>query len=70
MNLQTAKIELIEMLIRTEKVGVLNKVRTVLEEENKLTDKEYIEIDARRNRHLNNESKSFSWEQTKQLIKN
>lgn len=70
MNVQTAKIELIEMLIRTEKVGVLNKVRTVLEEENKLTDKEYIEIDARRNRHLNNESKSFSWEQTKQLIKN
>lgn len=70
MNLQTAKIELIEMLIRTEKVGVLNKVRTVLEEENKLTDKEYIEIGARKNRHLNNESKSFSWEQAKKLIKN
>ena len=33
MNLQATKMELIEMLISTRKVTVLNKIKAILEEE-------------------------------------
>ena len=69
MNLQLTKMELIEMLLSTKKVAVLKKVKAILEEEqDRLTEADYKIIDARRERHLRGESKSFSWEEAKQSI--
>ena len=69
MNLQATKMELIEMLISTRKVTVLNKIKAILEEEqDTLTKDDYEIIDARRERHLKGESDSFTWEQAKQKI--
>jgi len=71
MNLQAEKMELIEMLINTRKAAVLKKVRELLEEERGgLTEDDYKIIDSRRERHLNRESKSYSWEEAKQKIRN
>ena len=69
MNLQATKMELIEMLISTRKVTVLNKIKAILEEEqDTLTKEDYEIIDTRRERHLKGESDSFTWEQAKQKI--
>ncbi|WP_310380036.1 hypothetical protein [Flavobacterium sp.] len=69
MNIQLTKMELIEMLLNTRKTSVLKKVKAVLEEDlDQLTAEDYQIIDARRNRHLSGESKSFSWEDAKQSI--
>ena len=69
MNLQLTKMELIEMLLRTRKKAVLKKIKAILEEEqDHLTEADYKIIDTRRERHLKGESKSFSWEETKQDI--
>jgi hypothetical protein len=71
MNLQLTKIELIEMLLNTSKEAILEKVRAVLEEDqDQLTAEDYKTIDNRRSRHLNNESKSFSWKEAKDSILN
>lgn len=71
MNLQLTKMELIEMLLNTSKEAILEKVRAVLEEDqDQLTAEDYKIIDNRRSRHLNNESKSFSWKEAKESILN
>lgn len=71
MNLQVTKMELIEMLISTRKATVLKKVRAILEEEQEyLTQEDYKIIDARRENHLNGQSKSYSWQEAKQKIQN
>ena len=69
MNLQATKMELIEMLISTRKATILNKIRTILEEDqDRLTEEDYEIIDTRKENHLKGESQSFSWEQAKQRI--
>lgn len=69
MNLQLTKMELIEMLLNTRKVAVLKKVKAILEEEQySLTEADYKIIDAQRERHLKDESKSYSWEEAKKNI--
>ncbi|MDI9308648.1 MAG: hypothetical protein QM535_00420 [Limnohabitans sp.] len=71
MNLQAVKMELIEMLISTRKATVLKKIKAILEEEQEhLTQEDYKIIDARRESHLNGESKSYSWQETRQKIQN
>ncbi len=69
MNLQLTKMELIEMLLTTRKATVLNKIKVILEEEqDRLSEDDYKIIDARRERHLNGESKSFSWEEAVKYV--
>lgn len=69
MNLQLKKMELIEMLLSTRKATVIKKVKAILEEDQaRLTESDYKIIDSRRESHLRGESKSFSWEETKQQI--
>jgi len=69
MNVQLTKMELIEMLLNTRKEAILEKVRAVLEEDqDQLTSEDYKIIDDRRKRHLNSESKSFSWKEAKESI--
>ena len=71
MNLHETKMELIEMLINTQKTTVLEKVKSILEADlSSLTDADYEIIDLRRQRHLSDESKSYSWQETKQAIRN
>jgi hypothetical protein len=71
MNLQAVKMELIEMLISTRKATVLKKIKAILEEEQEhLTQEDYKIIDARRESHLNGESKSYSWQEARQKIQN
>ncbi|WP_269226670.1 hypothetical protein [Flavobacterium eburneipallidum] len=71
MNLQATKMELIEMLISTKKATVLKKIKAILEEEQEyLTKEDYKIINARRERHLSGESKSYSWQEARQKIQN
>jgi len=69
MDIRATQIELIEMLIRTQKESVLNKIKNILEQELKgLSEDNYKELDARREEHLSGKSKSYSWEETRQKI--
>jgi hypothetical protein len=69
MDLQLAKLELIEMLLNTKREAVLKKVKILLETEQddfSLTEEQYKAIDKRREAYLRGEGKSFTWEQVKQ----
>ena len=69
MNLQLTKIELIEMLLNTKKPAVLEKVKAILEEaQDHLTPEDYAIIDARRAKHQQGESKSYTWDEVKASI--
>ncbi len=67
MDLQLEKIELIELLLNTKKEDVLKKLRAILEKEQDInqTSEDYEIIDKRRSSHLNNKTKSFSWDEVK-----
>ncbi|RLD23831.1 MAG: addiction module protein [Bacteroidetes bacterium] len=73
MNLQAEKIALIKLLIETEEVSLIQKIKDLFKKENKeidydLTKSQKIELDKRLKKHLSGESKSYSWEETKQEI--
>ncbi|MVO10746.1 hypothetical protein GOQ30_16360 [Flavobacterium sp. TP390] len=69
MDMQLAKMELIEMLLHTKKESVLKKIKAILEEEqDQLTEQDYQIIEARRNKHLVGESKSYSWEEVRKKL--
>lgn len=71
MNLQATKMELIEMLISTKKPIVLKKIKLILEEDQeRLTQEDYEIIDLRRENHLKGNSKSYSLQEAKQMIRN
>lgn len=67
MDLQLEKIELIELLLNTKKEAVLKKLRAILEKDQEinLTAEDYDIIDKRRESHLKNETKSFTWDEVK-----
>lgn len=69
MDLHATKLELIEMLLQTEKESVLQQIKEILEnaseQDLRLTPKDYEMIDLRRQRHLEGKSSSFSWEEVK-----
>lgn len=67
MDLQLEKIELIELLLNTKKEAVLKKLRAILEKDQEinLTPEDYDIIDKRRESHLKNETKSFTWDEVK-----
>ncbi len=69
MDLQLSKIELIEMLLKTKKESVLIKIKEILEQDNdRLSEEDYQFIDNRRQRYIEGESKSFTWEVSKKSI--
>lgn len=71
MNLQATKMELIEMLISTKKPIVLKKIKLILEEDQeRLTQEDYEIIDLRRENHLKGNSKSYSLQEAKQMVRN
>ncbi len=68
MDLQITKLEIIEMLLQTEKESVLAEIRLILEKEQelfKLSEEDYKILDVRRKRHMDGTSESFTWEQIK-----
>ena len=72
MDVQVTKLELIEMLLRTDEVSVLEKIRTLLlenYESHNLESLNYDMIDKRRRAHLNEESASYSWEEVKEKVR-
>jgi len=71
MDIQLTKLELIEMLLNTKKVAVLEKVRMLLETEQDdflLTEEQYQILDKRRESYLKGQGSSLSWEQVKQNV--
>lgn len=69
MNLEATKIELIEMLVRTSKVSVLEKIKDILEhDQEELTQDDFKILDSRRENHLKNNSKSYSWEDVRKKV--
>ncbi len=69
MDLQLTKMELIEMLLSTQKESVLKKVKAILEEDQAhLSEADYKIIDERREHHLREESPSYSWDEVKKNI--
>ncbi|WP_212668468.1 DUF6364 family protein [Belliella buryatensis] len=63
------KLELIEMLININEESVLQNVKVLLEDSSNIIDglseEDYKVMDQRRERHLSDQSKSFSWEEVK-----
>jgi hypothetical protein len=69
MTVQARKMELIEMLTITNEVAVLKQLKEILESNlATISIEDYKIIDARRERHIKGESKSFSWAEAKQKI--
>jgi hypothetical protein len=70
MDVQATKLELIEMLLRTEEESVLKKIKEILEtissRDSKPTEADYEIFDQRRQKHLSGQSISFSWEEVKE----
>jgi hypothetical protein len=70
MDVQATKLELIEMLLRTEEESVLKKIKELLEtfsiNDSELTEADYKILDQRREKHLSGHSSSFSWEEVKE----
>ncbi len=72
MDLQVTKLELIELLLKTEQSSVLKKVKNLLMEElrnENIGEVDYDMIDKRRESHLNEESASYSWEEVKEKVR-
>jgi len=72
MEIQEKKLELIEMLLKTDKVSVLKKIKNLLleEQENEgLVHVDYDMIETRKQAHLNEESASYSWEEVREKVR-
>lgn len=71
MNLQTKKLQLIELLLHIEEEAILEKVSEVLnntENVKELSPHHYLELEERRKRHINEESASYSWNEIKNAV--
>ncbi len=70
MDVQATKLELIDMLLRTEEESVLKKIKEILVgdsfKDSELTEADYKNFDQRRGKHLSGQSASFSWEEVKE----
>lgn len=68
------RINKIQMLLKTADTGLLEKIEDLLEQGSSsdgasvLTDSQERVIDVRRERHLNGDSKSYSWQEIKQEL--
>ena len=74
MDIQAEKLELMEMLLRTESKSVLEKLRTVFNSENTqneslLTDEQWEIVAEEQAKYLRREGESYSWEEAKKIIR-
>ena len=73
MDIQAEKLELMEMLLRTESKSVLEKLRTVFksekeENESLLTDEQWKIVAERKAKYLRGEGTYHTWEEAKKII--
>jgi hypothetical protein len=74
MNLHAEKIELIKLVLQTEKESVLKKLKQVLvddvnENQQELTLLQKTELDRRLRRMENDETEFYTWEDLEQKLK-
>jgi hypothetical protein len=67
------RINRIQLLLQKADADLLAKIEAMLEQESAentsvLTDAQKSELDLRREKHLNGESKSYSWQEIKQAL--
>lgn len=73
MSTESLKLQLIERLLRTKDEGLLKKVadlfRTEKSEDDDLTDEHYNIVKERYEEYKRGEGKSYTWEETKAMIR-
>ena len=74
MDIQAEKLELMEMLLRTESKSVLEKLRTVFNSENTqneslLTDEQWEIVAEEQAKYLRGEGENYSWVEAKKIIR-
>ncbi|MEW4924276.1 addiction module protein [Algibacter sp. 2305UL17-15] len=72
MDIQAEKIELVKLLLETQKESVINKIKLLLKSENEdfdVTEAQKEELDNRLARMEKGDTKFYSWERVEQNLK-
>ena len=74
MDIQAEKLELIEMLLHTEKESVIDKIKAIFRSENKdgqsmLSEEQWAIVAEERARYFRGEGENYSLEEVKKMIK-
>ena len=67
MDIKTVKLELMQHLLQTESEELLKRIQDIFahQEETDITDVDKKELDLRKQRYLNEEGASYSWDEVK-----
>lgn len=69
MDIRLEKLELIEMLMNTDKESVLRKIRDIFQsEESHLSEEQYAIIEERREEYIKGEGSYFSYDEVKKRM--
>jgi hypothetical protein len=66
--IELKKSNIIQRLINTEDIDLLDRVQKVIDHEMLLTDEQYQMLNERRGKHINKNSESFSWHEVKKKL--
>jgi hypothetical protein len=66
--IELKKSNIIQRLINTEDIDLLDRVQKVIDHDMLLTDEQYQMLNERRGKHINKNSESFSWHEVKKKL--
>ena len=66
--IELKKSNIIQRLINTEDIDLLDRVQKVIDHDMLLTDEQYQMLNERREKHINKNSESFSWYEVKKKL--
>jgi hypothetical protein len=66
--IELKKSNIIQRLINTEDIDLLDRVQKVIDHEMLLTDEQYQMLNERRGKHINKNSESLSWHEVKKKL--
>ena len=66
--IELKKSNIIQSLINTHDIELLERVQKVIENETLLTEEQYQILNERRGNHINKNSESFSWQEVKKKL--
>ena len=66
--IELQKSNIIQRLINTEDIDLLDRVQKVIDHDMLLTDEQYQMLNERREKHINKNSESFSWHEVKKKL--
>lgn len=66
--IELKKSNIIQSLINTHDIELLERVQKVIENETLLTEEQYQILNKRRGNHINKKSESFSWQEVKKTL--